>query len=93
MSCGQKCPKKGIKIDKSILRIEIFQNFEFLLFISAHFTPRTMLSGTVSLILTDVYDWSHTDKKKNRTLLFWNKNSLFYPICLKFGLRKLWLPE
>ena len=92
MSCGQKCPKKGIKIDKSILRIEIFQNFEFLLFISAHFTPRTMLSGTVCLIPTDVCDWSQ-QTKKNRTLLFWNKNSLFYPICLKFGLRKLWLPE
>ena len=63
MSCGQKCSKKGIKIDKSILRIEIFQNFEFLLFISAHFTPRQMLSGTVCLILTDICDWSHADKK------------------------------
>ena len=93
MSCGQKCSKKGIKIDKSILRIEIFQNFLFLLFISAQITPISKLSRTVPLILTDVCDGLQADKKKNRTLLFWNKNSLFYPICLKFGLRKLWLPE
>ena len=63
MSCGQKCSKKGIKIDKSILRIEIFQNFEFLLFISAHFTPISKLSRTVPLILTDICDWSQTKKK------------------------------
>ena len=77
MSCGQKCSKKGIKIDKSILRIEIFQNFEFLLFISAHFTPKTMLSGTVCLIPTDVCDWSQQTKKKTGHYYFGIKTLFF----------------
>jgi len=68
MSCGQKCPKKGIKIDKSILRIEIFQIFEVLLFISAQITPRSKLSGTIGLIFADISDWSPTKKKLHTTI-------------------------
>ena len=65
MSCGQKCPKKGIKIDKSILRIEIFQNFEFLLFISAQITPKTVLTLSLYLIPIDSHDESQIYKYIN----------------------------
>ena len=77
MSCGQKCSKKGIKIDKSILRIEIFQNFLFLLFISAQITPISKLSRTVPLILTAVCDGLQADKKKTGHYYFGIKTLFF----------------
>ena len=65
----RKCPKIDIKIDKSILRIEISQNFEVLLFISAQITPRSKLSGFIGLIFADISDWSQTKKKLHTTIL------------------------
>ena len=55
----RKCSKNAIKINKSILRIEIFQNFKFLLFFSAQITPKTVLTLSLYLIPIDSHDESH----------------------------------
>ena len=56
----RKCSKIDIKIDKSILRIEIFQIFFILLFFSAQITPKTVLTSSLYVIPIDSHDESHT---------------------------------
>ena len=59
-SYARKCLKIDIKIDKSILRIAIFQIFFILLFFSAQITPKTLLTSSLYVIPIDSHDESHT---------------------------------